>query len=264
MIRKIWEIVSVIAVANFLAMLMLLALLAATGGLQGDRLKQAADALAGRPPRVVTVVEPAKENDLASLVTSGQRIAQNQTNTQSVQLQADQQLRELKDFQVRLDQDRAALDQRIAQLEQDKRDWQARRDQDLALKASDGFRKSVTLYESMSPDQVKDLMMTMEETDAVRLIAALDERKVAKLVKAFTGEAEKAKLRRIMDRMERPADKPLSAAGVPSAAAATGAAGAGKAAPAAPAGPAAPAAGTPAPAPSAGSVSSTTPARTGS
>jgi len=219
MIRKIWDIVSIVAIAHLLALAILIAVLAASGGFRGDRLKQARDALAGRPLPAAKVAESAKEPDLAALSTSGQLIAKEQANTQIAQLQVDQQMRELKNFKIQLDQARTDLEARTKQFDQDKKDWQARRDAETALLASEGFHKSLALYESMSPDQLKDLLMTMDDPQAVRIVSNMDERKAGKLAKAFAADAEKARLKKILDRLEKPVAtqvaEPRSAGNIP-------------------------------------------------
>ncbi|MDD4890868.1 MAG: hypothetical protein PHU85_13185 [Phycisphaerae bacterium] len=204
MMKKVWDTVAIIAVANLLALVTLAILLAASGSLKGERLKLARDALAGRPLPVVRVVEQAKELDPTSLTSAGQLITKEQANTQIVQLQIDQQMRELKDFQLQLDQARSALDARISQFEQERKAWIAQRDAERALLASEGFRKSLSLYESIPADQAKDLFMSMEDTEVVRMLSAMEERKASKIAKAFASEAEKNRLKKILDRLERP------------------------------------------------------------
>lgn len=204
MMKKVWDTVAIIAVANLLALMTLVILLAVSGSLKGERLKLARDALAGRPLPVVKVVEPSKELDPASLAGAGQIITKEQANTQIVQLQIDQQMRELKDFQLQLDQARSALDARISLFEQERKAWISQRDAERALLASEGFRKTLSLYESIPADQAKDLFMSMEDTEVVRVLSSMEERKASKIAKAFTSEAEKNRLKKILDRLERP------------------------------------------------------------
>lgn len=204
MIKRIWDVVSIVAVGNLLALLALVAVLAVSGGLRSDRLRDARDALAGHPNYITRVVEKASEAEAASL-SAGQLITKEQAASQVAQLQMDQQMRELKDFQIQLDQARAALDARIAAFERDCRAWEARCEKDRALLAGEGFRKTLVLYESMSPDQAKDLFMALDEAEVVRVLSAMDERKASKIAKAFSSDAEKARLKAILDRLQKPA-----------------------------------------------------------
>jgi len=204
MLRKIWDIVAAISVANVLGSLMLLVILLVTGGLNVSKLRLIRDVVAGRP--LPTAEEPAPEvvADQADISTAGQLITREQTRTQILQLQIDQQMRELKDFQIQLDQGRAALDASIAEFQRQRSNWLAQRTAEARLLASEGFKKSLAVYESLSADQAKDLFMTMEDADAVRFLSAMEARKAAKIAKAFQSEAEKDRLRKILERMEKP------------------------------------------------------------
>lgn len=204
MLRRIWDIFSMIAIAHLLAVLVLLAVLAGNGTFRSERMQRVRDALAGRPAEVVTVVEQPKEADPAALASSGQLISKQQTEAQITQLRVDQQVRELKALQTQLDTAKAALDSRMAAFDKARKQWQDERKAEADLLASEGFRKTVALYESMSADQVKDLMMTASDADAVRMLSAMEERKAGKVVKAFASDAEKARLQKILDRLEKP------------------------------------------------------------
>ncbi len=204
MIRKLWDIVSILAVANILAMGVLVLVLAMTGGLSANKLRLVRDVIGGRPLPVPEAPTQGAAADGSDLATAGQMIAREQTQTQILQLQIDQQLRELKDFQLQLDQKRDALDARIAQLEQDRRYWLAQRDAENTLLESEGFRKTLAIYEAMPPDQAKDLFMTLDDAEVVRFLSAMDERKAAKIAKAFTTDVEKVRLRKVLERMEKP------------------------------------------------------------
>ena len=201
MMRKVWEIVSILAVANMLAMLLLILAMLATGGLDGNKAKLIRDVVMDRPllppagPEAATVMG-------GRAITAGDRIADEQLQTQIRHLQIEQQMRELRDFQVQLDQAKSALDVRIAKFEQDRKRWLQQEENERALLASEGFKKSLELYESLSADQAKDLFMTMEDGEVVRFLRAMDPRKAAKIAKAFEAEHEKVKLRRILDTMQ--------------------------------------------------------------
>lgn len=203
--KKIWDIVSIIAVANTLATAVLLVMMAGSGKLSGENIRRIRLVLSGQPiePASSTTAPDAKVDAATS---SGQMITRDQTRTQAMQLQIDQQMRELKNFQMQVDQARAALDAQMAQFDRQREDWESRRKADDELLASEGFRKSLALYESMSPDQAKDLFMTMGDAEVIRLMKAMDERKSSKIAKAFVADAEKARLRKILDQMEKPGD----------------------------------------------------------
>jgi flagellar motility protein MotE (MotC chaperone) len=204
MLRKIWDIFSMIAVVHLLAVLVLLAVLAVSGALGSERMQRVRDALAGRPPEVVTVTEPAKEPDLAALATSGQMIARQQAETQMTQLRIDQQMRELKAMQAQVDSARAALDGRMAEFDKARQQWQAQRKAESDLLAGEGFKKQIAFFESMEAEKARDLLMTADDAEAVRVLSAMEERKAGKVVKAFTTDAEKARLRKILDRLAKP------------------------------------------------------------
>ena len=204
MLRKIWDIFSMVAVVHLAAVLVLLGVLAISGAFGSERMQRVRDALAGRPPQVVIVAEPDRAPEPPPLATSGQMIARQQAETQMTQLRIDQQLRELKAMQAQVDAARAALDARMAEFDKARQQWQAQRQAESDLLASEGFRKQVAFLESMAPEQVRDLLMAAPDAEAVRLLSAMEERKAGKVVKAFTTDAEKARLRKILDRLAKP------------------------------------------------------------
>lgn len=205
MIRRLWDIIAIVAVANLLAVLVLVGVLLAAGSLSGQRLRGARDALMGRTPAAAEAPATQPDGDMLNIVSAGQRIADDRLQIQRKKLQIDQQLRELKDFQLQLDQARAALETRIAGFHREKSAWQERQQNEQELLATEGFKKALALYQAMPADKAKDLFMTMEEADVVRFLSRMEERSAAKIVKAFETAAEKAKLKQILEVLENPA-----------------------------------------------------------
>ncbi|MCG3180669.1 MAG: hypothetical protein BIFFINMI_03032 [Phycisphaerae bacterium] len=204
MMRKLWEIVAIIAAAHLLAAGVLAGALFATGKLSGNKLKLIRDVMLDRPLQAAAAKTetPAVQPD--NLTTAGQRIADEREQTQVTQLQIEQQMRELKDFKVQLDQAKGALDLRISQFEADRKKWQEQREAERVLLAGAGFKKSLEMYESLDADQAKDLFMNMDDAEVVRYLTHMDPRKAAKAAKAFQTPAEQAKLRKVLDYMEDP------------------------------------------------------------
>ncbi len=213
MLRKLWDILSIVAITNVITVLVLVLVMFAFGTLSGSKVRLVRDVLMDRSLAAGEAPTTQPEGIDQALVTAGQRIADDRVNNQRKQLQIDQQMRELKDFQVQLDQARAALDARIRKFQLEKQQWQASRQAERDLLAAEGFKKTMALYESMPPDQVKDLFMAMEEAEVVRYLANMEERKASKIAREFNNSVEKAKLRRIMDEMRSPtpADAPEAA-----------------------------------------------------
>jgi flagellar motility protein MotE (MotC chaperone) len=209
--RRIWEFVSILSVAHVVAFVVLLLLLVATGGLNLNKMKLIRDVVLDRPLPTSEAPTSQPDEEGEAFATAGRRIADERVETQIKQLQIEQQMRELKDFHLQLEQAKAALNKRIADFEAERKRWTAQLAVEKERLASEGFSKSLALYESIQPDKAKDLFMTMDDHDVVRFLSAMDPRKAANIAKTFETPGEKLKLKRILTVMENP-DEPAGEA----------------------------------------------------
>lgn len=116
---------------------------------------------------------------------------------------ADQQ-REVDLGRQRLEADKAALDAQRTAL--------AAAQTTAAAEANDqGFQDTLTLYQTMTPAQVKEIFANLKDDVVMRYLEAMPPKSAAKIIKQFKTPDELDRIQRIMELMRQPVDAPPSA-----------------------------------------------------
>jgi hypothetical protein len=190
--KKLWNLVSIIAVVNLLAVLGFGGWLWSSGRMDKEKFR----AVLAPPVPPAAPPEPTEEADIvpAGFTPTGVRI-----DAQDRQARREaQSLRRLHDEKQQLDR---ALDQRETQLSAEEQAlkaqrsaWEASIAEVKAATTDEQFAKAVKLLESVPPKQGKELILELvssgKRDEAVSYIDSMSAFKRSGLLKAFKGEEE--------------------------------------------------------------------------
>jgi flagellar motility protein MotE (MotC chaperone) len=201
--------IAVVCILHMLAALGIVGYLAGTDRLSRDRLMQVkdiftpsltdeADALKKAEQDAAQAQAIAARVELTSGKTSptsaSQRLAEERQKHEITLRQLERTRQEVESLRANLQQAQSRLEQRNAQLEADKKAFE-QRVADLEQRHNDeGFRKALSLYESLPAKQVKQMFLTMHsqsQTDQiVSYLESMQPRKAAAILKEFKSETE--------------------------------------------------------------------------
>ncbi|RYG64635.1 hypothetical protein EON77_19485 [bacterium] len=214
MLRKLATVVVVLLALHFVAVLGAAGFAFGTGKL--DRAKLAEIVKIVAPPTTAPATRPA---DVASAPTTrpllqfDDLLAQQAGRTTSEQVQflresfdgmavqLDRQYRELLDLKRQVDLAQAQLStERAAVVAREKaitdKEALAKR-----LAADAGFQRTMEIYDSMSPKQLKDVFAAQDDALVARYLQAMEPRRVANIVKEFKTPQEQTRANALLERL---------------------------------------------------------------
>lgn len=198
--KRIWTVLSVLALANVVALGGFVGWLGQTGRLSADRLrvvremfsetvlaektrldaeaKQAADA------------ELAKQNELTGEARTASELVAMRLNATDVDLQRIERLRrEVEDLQRILSRDQASLDAQVAAFHVERDAFNAMRERMKEIEGGDQFRKAVGVLESVKSTEamqmLADLLKQGDREQVVSYLNTMDERIRSKVLSEF-------------------------------------------------------------------------------
>lgn len=202
MLRAMWAIISVMAVANLLAILGFAGWLTASGRLDSERVERLRVMLAETTDEerdrldeeVADAAEQAEIDRAAARVGTLPLPSEDKIRTgdriEEVARQRFQRLeRETNDLFASLRRERQELDQIREEFEAERDAWQVMRDEVEERESSEQFRKAVSLLGSVKADQAKAMLISIinggEIDQAVAYINALEARAASKVLASF-------------------------------------------------------------------------------
>jgi len=210
-IRGLWTIITVLALANMLAMLGFVGWLVGTGRLDEARFNEIREKL-GETVEAEEVrleqeareaereAEAAKEEERALIppITAADRLRNEETASEVDRQRLERLAREVRDLQSTLDRERRQLDGRIETFEDEKAQFEAMRSRIREVEGQDQFQKAVSHLQAQRPGTARDIlqaMMAEGDTDqAVAYLNAMGGRQAAKIIGAFEDPAVAADL----------------------------------------------------------------------
>jgi hypothetical protein len=115
--------------------------------------------------------------------------------------QLDQRQQQIQDLSRLVDaakaknlRDRQQIDADRAQLDADKQEAQR-------LASDTGFQDTLELYNTMSPKQVKAILMSDDDATVCRYLQAMEPRTAASIIKEFKTPAEMTRIQTVLDRI---------------------------------------------------------------
>lgn len=222
--KKLFSFISLICVLNVLMLGGIAGFLWGTGRLDKGKAQTIADILkqpgtpAGFREKVydlmtpvaatgpATATAPATQSAVAEADALEPATADERIDYMHKALEADRLRMENEAQNLRHQQE--LLAQMQSQLELDRKDLAAQKksfdDRVAAAKGNKdtaGFDKTMALFQELKPKQVKDLLTSMQEDEAVRYLAAMEPDQAAKIIAEFKSPTEKAFLNTVMDRL---------------------------------------------------------------
>lgn len=204
--KAIWTIVCILALANLLAILAFGGWLAATGRLDGSRLRAARAVLAetiaqarAREEKTQADAKAAAEAAAAEArkleipQTASERITTADDSDEVRRQRLERLKREVEDLQRTLSRGREELEAGWAKLEGEKKAFDEMRARVAALEGSEQFEKALKLYETLKPQQAQAMMQQLidqgEVEQAVAYLNAMQTRTASKIIAEFKDPA---------------------------------------------------------------------------
>ncbi len=200
--RSLWIIITTLALANFLAVVGVVAWLGGTGRLSNERLhtvrelfkttvdedKAAAKTLEAEEAR--KAAEAAQEAFFGEPPTPAEgEVAAQQEVSNAAQQDLSRLTREAEDLRRTFARELAQIERAREELRQERADFEALRARIAELEGSEQFEKAVALYQQLKPKQAKELMQTLidqgEIEQAVSYLNALQVRTASKIIAEF-------------------------------------------------------------------------------
>ncbi len=211
MIRGLWTILSVLAIANLLALLAFVGWLVSSERLDLDRFNELRETLSETiPAREARLEEEARDARLEAAEAEEERRAlippltaadklRNNAIAEEVDRQRLERLsREVRDLRRTIDRERSQLDERVEQFEIEKADFERMRNRIREIEGEDQFRKAVTNLQAQRPEKARDILQALidggEVDQAVAYLNAMGDRQAAKIIGAFEDAALAADL----------------------------------------------------------------------
>jgi len=210
-IRGLWTIITVLALANMLAMLGFVGWLVGTGRLDESRFNEIREKLGetieAEEARLETEerqaareAEAAKEEERALIppITAADRLRNEEAASEVDRQRLERLAREVRDLQSTLVRERRLLDERVEAFEAEKQQFEAMRSRIREIEGQDQFQKAVSHLQAQRPDTARDILQAlMAEGDveqAVSYLNAMGGRQAAKIIGAFDDPAVAADL----------------------------------------------------------------------
>lgn len=220
--KRLFQVISLIAIVQLLALSGLIGYMFATGRLTAERIDQIAKLIRGESaPTTAPATQPVVVAVKPESATS--QIARSQVQHGLLAMIAERQSREL--------QDRAKLNQTIQldvvrKLEEIERREKAFVEQQKNLQeqqSQDGFARDLELMTSIDATRARKLLMMRKEPDVARMLMSMEPARAKKIIDTCKTDDEMEWARRILDQLHNLNNEQAAAAGSgPSGAEASG------------------------------------------
>jgi flagellar motility protein MotE (MotC chaperone) len=200
--RSLWIIITTIALANFLAVVALVAWLAGTGRLSNERVnavremftttveQDEAQKKLEEAQRAQDEAAGAQEAFMREPPTPAEgEVADQQAVSNAAQQDLSRLTREAEDLRRTFARELAQIERAREQLRQERADFDALRARLAALEGSEQFEKAVALYQQIKPQQAKAMLQTLidqgEMEQVVSYLNAMQVRTATKIIAEF-------------------------------------------------------------------------------
>lgn len=211
MIRSLWTIITVLAMANLLALAGLAGWLVSSGRLDTERVNEIRDmfsetieeqenrlAAEQRELDKAAAEAEAEQRALIPPLTAADRLRTINESEEVARQRMDRLTRDVRDLQRTLDRERAALDERIAEFEEERDQFFLMRSRISEIEGEEQFLKAVAHLQAQKPARARDMLqalMDSGDTDqAVAYLNAMSARQAAKVIGSFEDPAVAADL----------------------------------------------------------------------
>jgi len=198
MIKSLWTVISVLALANLMALAAFFVWLGATDRLSRSRIQEVRELF--RSP--VTAQQTPAPGDAeggeqaaddhpktGAPVTAEQRLAIIREYDEVARQRYQRVQRETEDLISTLAEERRALEAREARFQEERAAWESERKRIEELEGSEQFQKALGVYISLKPSQAKDMLAALiakgELPQVVSYLDAMPDRNSAKIIEEF-------------------------------------------------------------------------------
>jgi len=195
-----WTAISIMAVLNLTALAGFTAHAWNQGWLQPDRIHRAVAELKGEKEEV----DPAQiEKDEAEkpAAPAADRIRQSEEAAEKQRIELARREREIKDSWKLLEAQQLALLQKREELESRVKRFQARKEQAAKEKGDSGVQKELDIIAGITPKAAKELLKLKPDAEVARILLAIDNRKVNKIVKQCKTSEERLWIGRVLEKL---------------------------------------------------------------
>jgi flagellar motility protein MotE (MotC chaperone) len=196
-IKRLYQILAFVAVANLFAVGGLIGFLVASGRLNAERAEQIAVVLRGEFPRpAAQASRPASAPEEPQ--TSRQELVQNESRQRLAELFSDRRQRDIED-RNRLNQAmQMDVDRQLEQLHTREQEFQKERKKAREAATESSLQQVLDIYSDMEPKLAKDVLITRKDPDSVQILMRLDPGRRKKIVNTCKTAEEKAWISRIL------------------------------------------------------------------
>jgi hypothetical protein len=132
-----------------------------------------------------------------------ERVVQLQRSFDAQAAILDHRRQQLEDLQQQISLAQAQLLRDRETLQSHKQELLTREQKENRLKADKGFQDSLSRYEAMRPNQVKEIFMGLDDRTVMNYLQAMEPRQAAKIIKEFKTPAEMDRIGKIMEMMRQ-------------------------------------------------------------
>ncbi|MCD4761245.1 hypothetical protein K8R42_05095 [bacterium] len=197
--KRLFTIVALLAITHLAALAALGGYAWQQGWLEPDRVDRAMAVLRGEDV-AGEVEEPVVVEEVRS-TSAIDRIRQNQEVEDIYRTEFDRRNREIQDGWKLLEAQQLTLLREKEDLEAQRRRWIDVQDERARRAGDDGFQKELDILSGLKAKAAKELLKLKDEADVVRIVMAMEGRKVQKIVDQCKTSEERLWIERILEQL---------------------------------------------------------------
>lgn len=199
-VRRVFIVISLLAVVNLGGLAGLVGYAWSKGWVRKDRIRQAMVVLKGEQEAPTVPAETEQDSEPAPRGQAIERIRRNEEAEEQHRIELALREQEIKKgWELLASRDLALLREKEA-LDEEKRRFAAEREQLANKDGSSGLRKELGILSGVNPKVAKDLLKMKDDADVVRILMAMDQRKVSNIVKQCKSNEERLWIGRVLEK----------------------------------------------------------------
>lgn len=198
--KRLWTAISIMAVLNLTALTAFTAHAWNQGWLQPERVQRAIAEL--RSAREQVAPAPAVTNEVRKpTARAADRIRRNEEAAEKQRIELARREREIKDGWKLLEAQQLVLLRNREALEEKVRQFEANKEQAAKEKGDSGLQKELDIIAGITPKAAKELLKLKPDAEVARILLAVDNRKVNKIVKQCKTSEERLWIGRVLEQL---------------------------------------------------------------
>lgn len=198
--RRLWTAISIMAVLNLTALTAFTAHAWNQGWLQPERVQRAIAEL--RSAREQVAPAPAVTNEVRKpTARAADRIRRNEEAAEKQRIELARREREIKDGWKLLEAQQLVLLRNREALEEKVRQFEANKERAAKEKGDSGLQKELDIIAGITPKAAKELLKLKPDAEVARILLAVDNRKVNKIVKQCKTSEERLWIGRVLEQL---------------------------------------------------------------